>query len=101
MNKQTLTEMNEVECDNLISNVFNVVTTNKQKLFTQKLQDNEILSEHCDSMMHLTDLDNKFNKEINNTILKYLDMKIKDKKNFSVNKLSTELKSIYSKYDTN
>ncbi len=101
MNKQTLTEMNEVECDNLISNVFNVVTTNKQNLFTQNLQENEILSEHCDSMMHLTNLDNKFNKEINNTILKYLDMKIKDKKNFSVKKISTELKSIYDKYKTN
>ncbi len=81
--------------------MFNVVTTNKQNLFTQNLQENEILSEHCDSMMHLTNLDNKFNKEINNTILKYLDMKIKDKKNFSVKKISTELKSIYDKYKTN
>lgn len=103
LNKQTINDISDEESEQLIEEIFKIVNKNKLKLFVDKLEDtnnksNEILKNHCDTMKHLTMMDNEFNNNINNTIKKYLSEKIINKKSFQVKKLCTELKNIYNKY---
>jgi hypothetical protein len=103
LNKQTINDISDEESEQLIEDIFKIVNNNKLKLFVNKLEDtnnksNEILKNHCDTMKHLTMMDNEFNNNINNTVQKYLNEKIINKKSFQVKKLCTELTNIYNKY---
>ena len=103
LNKQTINDISDEESEQLIEDIFKIVNNNKLKLFVNKLEDtnnksNEILKNHCDTMKHLTMMDNEFNNNINNTVQKYLNEKIINKKSFQVKKLCTELKNIYNMY---
>ena len=103
LNKQTINDISDEESEQLIEDIFKIVNNNKLKLFVDKLEDtsnkaNEILKSHCDTMKHLTMMDNEFNNNINNTVQKYLNEKIINKKSFQVKKLCTELTNIYNKY---
>ena len=98
MNKQTLTEISDEECNNIITSVISIISKNKNTLFVENLEKNEILKEHCDTMKHLTKLDCEFNNSVNNIVKKYLNEKINDKKNLRVNRIVNELENIYKEY---
>ena len=103
LNKQTINDISDEESEQLIEDIFKIVNNNKLNLFVNKLEDtnnksNEILKNHCDTMKYLTMMDNEFNNNINNTVQKYLNEKIKHKKSFQVKTLCTELKTIYNMY---
>ncbi len=101
MNKQTINAISNEQYDNLIKLAFNVVNNNKNKLFKKKLEENEHLKSHCESMKELTKLDNEFNKEINNKLSSYLNEKITKNGQFKQKKLKEELQSIYKRYKDN
>ncbi len=96
--KQTLNNLSNNKCDELIKNIFDIVNINKQKLFTDNLENNKVLKEHCDTMKHLTNLDNKFNLDVNNIIKKYLNEKLFENKSLRVNVLAKELEKTYKQY---
>lgn len=98
LNKQTLDNLTNNECDNLIKRVFDIIEENKMKKFSENMESNEILREHADSMKHLMKLDNQFNKEIINIINKYLKDKVFRNKNLLINKLCSELTLLYNRY---
>ncbi len=98
LNKQTLDNLSNDDCNKLIKKVFDVIDENKIKKFSENMQSNDILREHNDSMKHLMKLDNKFNKELVTIFDKYLGEKLYSNKSFRVSKLCTELKDLYHNY---
>lgn len=98
INKQTINDISNDESETIITDIFKIVNNNKLNLFVNKLEDNEILKNHCDTMKHLTIMDNEFNNNINDIINNYLNEKLYNNKNFQVKKLCNDLKIIYDKY---
>jgi hypothetical protein len=98
INKQTIQDINDNESEAIINDIFNIVNNNKLNLFVNKLEDNKVLKSHCDTMKHLTIMDNKFNNSINDIINEYLGEKLYSNKSFRVKKLCNDLKTIYDKY---
>ncbi len=84
LNKQTLDNLSNDDCNELIKKVFDVIEENKITKFSENMQSNEILREHTDSMKHLMKLDNKFNKEFVTIFDKYLGEKLYSNKSFRV-----------------
>ena len=98
INKQTIKDISNDESETIINDIFKIVNNNKLNLFVNKLEDNKVLKSHCDTMKHLTMMDNEFNNSINNTVNNYLEEKLYNGKSFRVKKLCDDLKVIYNKY---
>ena len=98
INKQTIKDISNDESETIINDIFKIVNNNKLNLFVNKLEDNKVLKSHCDTMKHLTTMDNEFNNSINNLINDYLGEKLYNNKSFRVKKLCGDLKVIYDKY---
>jgi hypothetical protein len=98
INKQTIEDISNDESETIINDIFKIVNNNKLNLFVNKLEDNKVLKSHCDTMKHLTTMDNEFNNNINDLINEYLSEKLYNNKSFRVKKLCGDLKVIYDRY---
>jgi hypothetical protein len=98
INKQTIKDISNDESETIINDIFKIVNNNKLNLFVNKLEDNKVLKNHCDTMKHLTTMDNEFNNNINDLINDYLSEKLYNNKSFRVKKLCCDLKVIYDRF---